>query len=201
MATKKNSKSEQGLYFWFFCVFTVLCLAGVVAWLSLTPKNPNFEISAARLHASDHDNRLSHHNATVRVPNSSVTFELRIFNPNKRMGIYYDPISLELYGKSRVFMGRNSTPGFYQGYKNYTVYEIVVRSGREFWKGIDNGGDLEFVVRVKTNVRFKIIKWKTKARRVVHEEQFNKASIGFNGTFPGRKYAELQNATMVRIRN
>ncbi|CAA0835939.1 Unknown protein [Striga hermonthica] len=201
MATKKNGKSEQGLYFWFFCVFTVLSLAGVVAWLSLTPKNPKFGISVVRLHVHDHDNRSSHHNATVRVPNSSVTFEVRIFNPNKRMGIYYDDISLELYGKSRAFMGRNSTPGFYQGYKNCTVYEIMVRSGREFWRGSDNGGDVEFVVRIETNVRFKIIKWKTETRRVVHEEQFDKASTGFNGTFPGRKYAELQNATMVSIRN
>ncbi|KAK6124044.1 hypothetical protein DH2020_042213 [Rehmannia glutinosa] len=105
MVTRKCDKTQLSIYCWFISVVTVLCLAGVVAWLSLTPKNPYFRISDAHFPPLDSKNQSTHRN--VSVPNNSVVFDLEIFNPNKRMGIYYSVISLELYSGGRV-VGTNS---------------------------------------------------------------------------------------------
>ncbi|KAL6573889.1 hypothetical protein OROHE_001431 [Orobanche hederae] len=184
MVAKKITKSQLGMYFWFFCVVTVLCLAGVVVWLSLNPKNPNIRIS--NLHfppARDSKNQSSHRNASVSVQNESIIIDLEIFNPNKRMGIYYSVISLELYRSGGV-VGTNSIPAFYQGYKNTMMLRIPIHAGREFWQGV-NG--MDFTVRVETDVKFRIIKWKTKLHRIVYEEQFRKVKINTNGTVSGGK--------------
>ncbi|KAK6149801.1 hypothetical protein DH2020_017326 [Rehmannia glutinosa] len=199
MVTRKCDKTRLSIYCWFICVVTVLCLAGVVAWLSLTPKNPYFRISDAHFPPLDSKNQSTNRNVSVSVLNNSVIFDLEIFNPNKRMGIYYGVISLELYSGGRV-VGTNSTLGFYQRYKNTRVLQIMIRVSREFWQGI-NGGNVDFMVRVETSVKFRIIKWKTKLRQIAYEEQFNNVKINLNGTVSGGNYAELQNASKVTIRN
>ncbi|KAI3456409.1 hypothetical protein Pfo_013072 [Paulownia fortunei] len=193
MVRRKLDKSRLGIYCWFFCVVTVLSLAGVVAWLSLTPKNPYFRISDARFPAIDSNNHSTHRN--LSVPNDSLIFDLEIFNPNKRMGIYYSGISLELYSGGGV-VGTNSTPAFYQGHKNTTLLQILIHASQEFWQAM-NGGNIDFTIRVETAVMFRIIKWKTKLHQIAYEEEFS----NFNGTVSGGNYAELQNASKVKIRN
>lgn len=197
MVRRKIDRNQLGIYYWFFCVATVLSLAGVVSWLSLTPKNPVFRISDAHLPALDFSkNHSAHSNASV--PNKSLFFDLEIFNPNTRMGIYYSGISLEFYSNGGA-IGRNSTPAFYQGYNNTTLLHIVIHSDQEF-RQTANGGNQDFI-RVTTTVVFRIIKWKTKLRQIAYEEQLSKEKINLNGTVLGGEYTGQQNASNVKIRN
>ncbi|KAL3643343.1 hypothetical protein CASFOL_014158 [Castilleja foliolosa] len=156
MVTSKTARYNLAICCWLFCVFIVIGLAGIVAWLSLTPQNPNLRISRTNF----------------PVQNSSMIFDLEVFNPNKRMGIYYSVINLELHTDGDV-VGMNSIPGFYQGYKNNTTLKLVINAGRKFWQG----GDVDFMVRVKTDVKFRIIRWMTKAHRVIYEERFRNVKI------------------------
>ncbi|KAG8385698.1 hypothetical protein BUALT_Bualt03G0072200 [Buddleja alternifolia] len=198
MVHRRLDKARFDISCWFFCVITVLSLAGVVAWLSLTPKNPCFRISDIHFPVLNSKNYTTHSN--VSVPNNSLMFNLQVSNPNKRMGIYYSGISLSLYGGGGI-AGANSTPGFYQQHKNTTVFAIMVRATQGFWQGM-NGGDMDFAVRVETAVRFRIIKWNTKLRHIEHEEIFNNVRISsLNGTVSSGDYAELQNASKLKTRN
>ncbi|KAL0442891.1 UNVERIFIED_CONTAM: hypothetical protein Slati_2011800 [Sesamum latifolium] len=195
MARRKLDRDQLGMYCWFFSVVTVLSLAGVVSWLSLTPKNPGFRISDLRF--PDFKNHSIHLN--VSVPNNSIIFDLEISNPNKRMGIYYSGINLALYRGGGV-VGTNSIPAFYQGYRNRTLFQILIHASQEFWQAT-NVGKVDFVVRVETAVKFRIIKWKTKLHQISYEEQFRDVNISLNRTVSGGNYAEakLQNASKVTV--
>ncbi|KAL2244891.1 NDR1/HIN1-like protein 2 [Sesamum indicum] len=195
MALRKLDRDQLGMYCWFFSVVTVLSMAGVVSWLSLTPKNPGFRVSDARF--PDSRNHSMHLN--VSVPNNSIIFDLEISNPNKRMGIYYSGINLALFSGGGV-VGTNSIPAFYQGYRNTTLFQILIHASQQFWQAT-NAGKVDFMVRVETAVKFRIIKWKTKLHQISYEEQFRDVNISLNRTVSGGNYAEakLQNASKVRV--
>ncbi|KAL7130218.1 hypothetical protein ABFS83_13G119600 [Erythranthe nasuta] len=199
MVCRKIDKNQLDFFCWFFCVVTILSLAGFVAWLSLIPRSPIFKISDAHFPSPDSQNHSTRSN--ISVPNRPLIFNLEIFNPNKRMGIYYSGINMELYsgGDGGGVVGRNSTPGFYQGHKNTTLLQIVIQANQEIWPR-GSGGNLDFV-RFKTGVVFRIIKWKTKLRQIACDEQFSIEKVNNNGTVLGGNYAEQQNASRVKIRN
>ncbi|KAK4398987.1 UNVERIFIED_CONTAM: hypothetical protein Sradi_6006300 [Sesamum radiatum] len=196
MARRKLDRDQLGMYCWFFSVVTVLSLAGVVSWLSLTPKNPGFRISDARF--PDSKNHSVHLNGSV--PNDSIIFDLEISNPNKRMGIYYSGINLALYRAAGGVVGTNSIPAFYQGYRNTTLFQILIHASQEFWQAT-NVGKIDFKVRVETAVKFRIIKWKTKLHQISYEQQFINVNISLNRTVSGGNYAEtkLENTSKVRV--
>ncbi|KAL3850840.1 hypothetical protein ACJIZ3_012722 [Penstemon smallii] len=191
MGRRRRFDEDLGIYCWFFCVVTILSLLGVVAWLSLIPRNPRFRISNVNFPSLNPGNISTTRN--VSVQNNSLLFGLEIYNPNERMGIYYNSISLHLYRAGGV-IGTNSTPGFYQGYKDTTLVKLLIRNNQEFWQE-RRGGGVEFTVRVETEVRFRIIKWKTKMRRIEYEASFSNVKFGLNGTVSGGNYTELHNAS------
>lgn len=197
MVRSNLDRARLDIYFWFFCLFSVLCLAGVVSWLSLTPRKPHFRLSGAQFAILDSKNHSVRSN--VSVPNNPLIFNLEIFNPNKRMGIYYSDISIELY-TGGALVGTNTTPAFYQGYKNTTILQIPIQPRQEFWQ-VMNSGNVDLLMRAKTAVRFRIIKWKTKEQQISYEEQFSKGKSDVNGSISGRNYTEMQNASKFKIRS
>ncbi|KAL8468871.1 hypothetical protein ACS0TY_031906 [Phlomoides rotata] len=197
MSRHNLDRDRLDIYFWFFCLFTVLSLAGVVSWLSLTPRNPHFRLSGSQFTILDSKNHSVRGN--ISVPNNPLILNLEVFNPNKRMGIYYSDISIELY-TGGALVGANTTPAFNQGYKNTTVLQILIQPREEFWQ-VMNGGNVDFLMRVETAVRFRIMKWKTKVHQISYEEQFSKGKSDLNGSVSGRNYTEMQNASKFKIRS
>lgn len=189
------ARHNLDIYFWFFCLFSVLSLAGVVSWLSLTPRNPHIRLSGAQFGIIDAKNHSVRRN--VSVPNNPLVLNLEIFNPNKRMGIYYSDMRFELYSGGAL-VGTNATPAFYQGYKNTTRLQILIQPRQVFWQ-VMNGGIVDFLIKVETAVRFRIIKWKTKGHQISYEEHFSKVKTDLNGSVSARKYTEMQNSSKVKI--
>ncbi|PIN03120.1 hypothetical protein CDL12_24362 [Handroanthus impetiginosus] len=176
----------------------VLSLSAVVVWLSLTPKNPSFRVLGSHIPSLDSRNHSTHGN--VSLPNDSLVFDLEIFNPNKRMGIYYSDIKFGVYRAGDGVVGTNSTPGFYQEHKSTTLLKIAIHGSREFLEA-KKGGNTDFIIKVETSVMFRIIKWKTKEHHIAYEEQFNDVKMSLNGTVSAGNYAELQNTSKVEVRS
>lgn len=169
MSRRRLDRDQFVIAFWLFCEVTVLSLVGVVLWLSLTPRNPRLTISDAHFPSL---NLTSH---TPR-PNASlpVVVHLQIFNPNNHMGIDYRGIKFKLYtGDGVGVVGANSTSAFYQGYKNTTLFQMPVQASQEFWHAMNATSSIDFIVRVETAFRFRIIKWQTKIHHVAHEARFS----------------------------
>ncbi|KAL3643342.1 hypothetical protein CASFOL_014157 [Castilleja foliolosa] len=128
------------------------CLA---LFICLIPHNPRFRIS----------------NANFPVQNNSMIFDLEFSNPNVAT-VYFSVINLELVGIDGDVVGTNFTPGFIQGCKDKTL-KIVINAVQIFWQG----GDVDFMVRVKTDVKFRVIRWTSKVHRVIYEERFRYVNI------------------------
>ncbi|XP_075486530.1 NDR1/HIN1-like protein 10 [Primulina tabacum] len=155
-------------YCFLLCVFIVLSVACVLSWLSLTPKNPRFQISDTRVLAFDSNN-----NQSAYRTDKYLMFNLKILNPNKRMGIFYSGITLNLYEPGCCIVGTNSTPAFYQGYKNTTSLDILIHPTQEGSKAETNGGNIDYIVGVQTYVRFRIMRWKTKLHQIDYKSIFH----------------------------
>ncbi|KAL3643341.1 hypothetical protein CASFOL_014156 [Castilleja foliolosa] len=125
---------------------------GIFGWLNVRPNNPDFIISSPNFPVQN---------------NSAMIFDLEVSNPNLWTGVYYSVINLELLGTDGDVVGTNITPGFHQGYKNVTL-KIVINTGQEFWQA----GDVDFMVRIKTDVKFRVIGWTRKAHRVIYQQRF-----------------------------
>ncbi|KAA8515462.1 hypothetical protein F0562_018927 [Nyssa sinensis] len=140
-------------------------LASVVIWLSLIPKSPIFTITNVYIPALDSQNSTLHRNNVV--DNTSVICNLSISNPNKGIGIYYDNIHATSYYSDAV-LGAKSILGFYQGHKKTLVFDLLINSGKEFWRGINSSENIELRVVLDTTVQYnyKIFKWKTKRHRM-----------------------------------
>lgn len=168
MSRRRLDRDQFVIFFWLFCEVTVLSLVGVVLWLSLTPRNPRFTISDAHFPPLNHT---AHANASL--PSNPVVVHLQIFNPNNHMGIDYSGINFKLYAGDGV-VGANSTSAFHQGYKNTTLFQMPIQASQEFWRAMNASPSVDFIVRVETAFRFRIIKWQTKVHHVAHEVRLSR---------------------------
>ncbi|VVA98978.1 unnamed protein product [Arabis nemorensis] len=105
--------------------------------------------------------------------NTTINFMVRLDNPNKDKGIYYDDVYLSLSSpytatNSSALVANYTVPQFYQGFKkkakkwgqtlplnSHTLLQTVLPSGLAVFR-----------VDLKTKVRFKIVFFKTKRFRV-----------------------------------
>lgn len=161
MSRRRLDRDQFVIFFWLFCEVTVLILVGVVLWLSLTPRNPRLTISDAHFPSLN-----------LTKANLPVVVHLQIFNPNNHMGIDYRGINFKLY-TGDVVVSVNSTSAFYQGYKNTTLFQMPIHASQEFWHAMNATSSIDFIVRVETAFRFRIIKWRTKIHYVAHEARFS----------------------------
>lgn len=95
-------------------IFTILVILLVIStlifWLAVHPRAPKFDVE--NVHISGLDN-------TSSSVNTNITYEIMARNPNKRIGIYYDDINLNVEANGMT-IGEGSIPSFYQGHKNTT---------------------------------------------------------------------------------
>lgn len=103
-------------------VFLIVALgiAALIFWLVVRPKLPDYEVTNVRLSGLE----TSLLSGTV---NTNVSFTLDTYNPNKRMGFYYDDIDVRVEALG-VVVGQGELPSFYQGHKNRTIIDGNLQS-------------------------------------------------------------------------
>lgn len=173
---------------WILEVVIVFGLISVVIWLSLTPKSPVYIITNAYIPALDGANSSSH--STL---NTSILLNLEFLNPNKRMCIYYDDIFITLTYNDSAVIGSHSLPSFYQGYRETTIYVVLVNADhlQQLWKGITNRTTV-FRVCLENVVRYKIFRSQTKHHRIYNEAY---VPVGSDGRMSGAKTIKLQHTS------
>ncbi|KAK2639499.1 hypothetical protein Ddye_027294 [Dipteronia dyeriana] len=152
-------------------IFT-LGLTSLFMWLSIRTSNPKCSIESFYLPALD-----TSLNNSSRSTNDTLYFLLRLENPNKDKGIYYDNVNVNVSvavdndtpSKNRSLIGTSVIPNFYQGHKKKAKKNGSVEFNRQlavFKAVLSNSTAAEFRLDMTTAVRFKIMVWKTKRHRI-----------------------------------
>ncbi|XP_041026849.1 NDR1/HIN1-like protein 6 [Juglans microcarpa x Juglans regia] len=192
------SESESSLCCLFFQVLIILGFFSVVIWVSVTPKSPIYLITNAYIPAFDARNSTSNHSH-----NTPFFLNLDFFNPNEKMSIYYSDICITLYYSTSSstdadhLIGSSSLPGFYQGYKETTPYEVVVNADQQLWKGNNiTNGTKEFKVFMENDVKYKIVGLiKVKHQYRIYKEAY--VSVDSNGKMIGEKNIKLHHTSKI----
>ncbi|XP_038686527.1 protein NDR1-like [Tripterygium wilfordii] len=142
------------------CCFSFIFTSGLTAlflWLSLRPSNPKCSIDKFYIPAL---------NKTLNsTKNTTLYFELKLANPNKDKGIYYDPLNLTFFDSSNRShrLGNSIVNRFYQGRQKKAFKGGNVDFGSAVVRAVSRNGSAVFRVDMVTKVRFKIMIWfKTK---------------------------------------
>ncbi|KAI5666450.1 hypothetical protein M9H77_16303 [Catharanthus roseus] len=137
-------------------------LAVLIIWLSVKPRKLIYTIESASIH---------NYNLSHDLLNATFDFELRAYNPNTKLSIYYDRIETKVTYDDTT-LAFNNLPPFYQPRKNVTRLGLnLVSKDVVLFPGISknlrmekNSGEIEVEVRVKAKVRFKVGIWKSNHR-------------------------------------
>ncbi|XP_068644496.1 protein NDR1-like [Aristolochia californica] len=186
---------------WCIAFLFTVGLTALFLWLSFRPSKPSLSIEKFYVPAL---NQTASGNFTVPPKNATIAFSIRLKNRNKDKGVRYGDLNVTLLylssNQTEIAAGNLTVSGFYQGFgKKKLIVESVQANGTQIWKPIfeqvSNAGRAKFKVIVATRVRYKILAWKTKHKRlklagdVQVDEQGQKASARL--TFPAPAAALL----------
>ncbi|BBN04148.1 protein MpLEA-like11 [Marchantia polymorpha subsp. ruderalis] len=155
---------------WFCSILVILIvalgIAALIFWLVVRPKLPEYDVTNVRLTGLDTS-------VTSSQLNTQVAFTLDTYNPNKRMGFYYDDFYIEVKTLDLV-LGKGSLPSFYQGHQNRTIVESVLQSDTIVLTSVDTtlltsasaSKMLLLYVKVDVNTRIKVGDFKTNKIKV-----------------------------------
>ncbi|KAG9454166.1 hypothetical protein H6P81_007070 [Aristolochia fimbriata] len=181
-----------------------LGLIALFLWLSFRPSKPSLSVKKFYVPAL---NDTGSANFTVPPKNATIAFTIRLKNRNKDKGVRYGDLNVSLFyldpNQTEIAAGNITVPGFYQGFdKAKMIAESVKPNGTQIWKAISgNAGRAKFKVMVATRVRYKIIAWRTKRKRltlaadVQVDEQGQKASAPLAFPVPAAAFPALSIAT------
>ncbi|KAL2634457.1 hypothetical protein R1flu_005936 [Riccia fluitans] len=124
-APKKHRRSCCCCCFAWLCSLLVILvvalgIASLVFWLVVRPKIPDYEVTDVRITGLQQS-------LTTGQLNTGLSFTLDTYNPNKKMGFYYDDIDIEVETLDLV-IGQGQIPPFYQGHKNRTIITQTLKS-------------------------------------------------------------------------
>lgn len=138
-----------------------LGLTSLFLWLNLRTSNPRCSIQDFYLPALDKSVNSPH--------NTTLYFTLKLVNTNYDKGIYYDPLTVTIANKANTsdHIGTCIVPKFYQGNKKKARKNGTVKvDKRVLSRAVLPGGTAVIRVDLATAVRFKIIAWRTKRRKI-----------------------------------
>ncbi|KAG7580908.1 Late embryogenesis abundant protein LEA_2 subgroup [Arabidopsis suecica] len=150
-------------------IAVILAITGFILWLIFRPNAVKFYVAEANLNRFSFD---SNNNSNLHY---SLDLNFTIRNPNQRVGVYYDEISVSGYYGDQRF-GSVNVSSFYQGHKNTTVVLtkiegqnlVVLGDGaRTDLKEDEKSGIYRIDAKLRLSVRFKfwVIKsWKLKPK-------------------------------------
>ncbi|KAF5473490.1 hypothetical protein F2P56_010098 [Juglans regia] len=142
-------------------VVVTLGLAILIFWLIFRPNNIKFHVTDASLTQFNFtaDNTLQY----------NLALNITVRNPNKKIGVYYELISVRAHYEDQRFDSVNLTP-FYQGHKNTSVLSPVFVGQQLVLLGADelskfnaekNAGVYSIDVKLYLRIKFKVGKIKT----------------------------------------
>jgi hypothetical protein len=179
---RTREEAKPCLCLWLLQVAIVIGSSSVVIWLSLTPKSPIYIITGAYVPTLDGRNSTS-----LDGRNTSTILNLKFSNPNKKMGIFYNNINITLYYSNAV-IGSSSLPGFYQGHKKTTIYEVLVNADQQLWQRVTNA-TTGLRVCLENVVKYKIFSYTTKHHRIYNQAH---VPLGSDGRISGEKNIKLK---------
>ncbi|XP_050935998.1 NDR1/HIN1-like protein 3 [Cucumis melo] len=165
MTSKRGSHCD--IYIWFLQVLTILVLASLAIWATLTPKTPTFTIT-------NMDLKPYIRNDTVLGTNSSfLAFNVTISNPNKMTGVFLDEINVTIGCNNESVTGSRSwsksVAGFYLGHSVSDLKEVDL-SVEDNELLLCRKVDYYLKCELETGVRYKVMWFKTRHRRLVFED-------------------------------
>lgn len=141
-----------------------LGLTTLFMWLSLRASKPTCSIQDFYVPALNRSSNSPH--------NTTIYLHVKLDNGNKDKGIYYDALNITLYyGQNRSLpIGNVTVKGFRQGRKKKAHRREAVQTNRVPWDTATrkaSNGTAVFRVDLQTAVRFRIIFWKTKRKKMM----------------------------------
>ncbi|KAL5730939.1 hypothetical protein ACHQM5_003715 [Ranunculus cassubicifolius] len=167
MPRSSSNKEKKGSC----CCSTLISLglSGFTLWLVFSFYNPILSIEEFHVPALNK----AFLNTTTTTQNTTIIFDLKLWNKNLDKGIRYNDLNLTLYygeGLS-VPVATFIIPTFYQGHRK-TAHRIgsVEAAGvpwEEARKGVLNGSKVVFRVDLKTRVRYTTTLWIKKRKTIM----------------------------------
>ncbi|KAL1197355.1 Protein NDR1 [Cardamine amara subsp. amara] len=168
------------------CCLSFIFTAGLTSlflWLSLRANKPkcsiqNFYVPALNKTLNSRDN-------------TTLNFMVRCDNPNKDQGIYYDDVHLTISNTNNTTIANYTVPKFYQGHKKKAKKpgQVLPLNNQTVLRAVLPNGSAVFRMDLKTQVRFKIIFWKTKRERI---EVGADVEVNGNGTKAQKKGIKMK---------
>ncbi|KAJ7529420.1 hypothetical protein O6H91_15G049300 [Diphasiastrum complanatum] len=142
-------------------IIIILAIAGAIIYFVLHPKAPKYNLLDAhfsQLSVTNNPSQLSY----------DITFTLQAYNPNKKIGIYYDDVLIFMFYEDAQ-VGQSSIAPFYQGHRNTTILKNNLKGNRVGLQqpmatsltAAIGQHNIPLQILVKMKVRVKIGKWKS----------------------------------------
>ncbi|CAL1404141.1 unnamed protein product [Linum trigynum] len=153
-AARPKSSLLRILIFAILGLIVIVGLAVLIAWLIVKPKRLIYTVEGASIR---------NFNINSDHVNSSFSFAIRAYNPNKRMSVYYDAVevSTAFDGQTVAF---NTLSPFHQPKRNVTVLEAQLESrdvalSKSLSKDVRAqraDGQVKVNLRIRARIRFKV---------------------------------------------
>ncbi|MED6220828.1 hypothetical protein PIB30_048592 [Stylosanthes scabra] len=146
------------------CLMCIISTVGFVffsLWItSLRAQPPNFYVQS--IHFPSLNKTLIHNN------NHSISFTLKIVNPNSDKGVQYDAVSVSfgifITDNATVSLANATLQGFYQGHGKKAVKSGTAKGNGGGGRG--GGGKVFLRVELATAVKYKNLVWYSKRHRL-----------------------------------
>ncbi|KAK4752477.1 hypothetical protein SAY87_021275 [Trapa incisa] len=166
-----------------FSFIVTLCLTALFMWLAYRTDKPTCSIEKFYLPALNR--------SLVSPDNVTIFMDLRLKNNNKETGVNYDPINVTVGSfndSSGHSVWQGTIPGFYQGHQKKATKKVSVAAVRvNLTDVVATNESAVFRVDLQTQVRFKIMFWRTKRHRLAVRANVTVNELGAKNTKKGIK--------------
>lgn len=161
-APPRHSKLLRIIAIVLLVLIVLVGLAVLIIWLVIKPRNLKYSIE---------DGSIKGFNLTDNHLNSNFSFVLRGHNPNGKVSIYYDKIEVSvLYDDQTVAF--DTVEPFFQPHGNVTRLGLnlvakdasLVKTAAKDLSLEKSSGEVEWEVKMKAKIRFKVGSWKLRRR-------------------------------------
>lgn len=138
----------------------VVGLTVLIIWLAVRPKSLRYTVESAEVHNFDF---------SKTQLNASFSFEVNAYNPNKRVSVYYDSITVTV-GFDNQDLAFGVISPFYQHHKELTRLNMNNLKAQNFqlydsvYKDLaleKASGAMDLDLWIKARIRFKVGVWKS----------------------------------------
>lgn len=161
---KKPFNLVRCIAIFLIALIVLVGLAVLISWLVIRPKHLLFSIE---------NGSVSNFNQSNTHLNSTFYFTIRAHNPNHRVSIYYDSMTISVAYEDQPIAFSKIQP-FFQPHRNVTriqtklvVSNVPLTAGSARDIKLEKGtGEIKLYVYVGARIRFKVGAWKSNERKL-----------------------------------